>query len=120
MHGASGAAAQLAALVGVDDANRLYRLELADAGAPLSVERWAGHERLAGEFSRGNDLLVLQTIKDWLLGHIEGSDKPLGAFLARTPASENLEEAHIGMGRELFAGFRHLVGAADRGASVFG
>ena len=41
------------------------------------------------------------------------------AFLARTPASENLEEAHIGMGRELFAGFRHLVGAADRGASVF-
>lgn len=42
------------------------------------------------------------------------------AFLARTPASENLEHEHYGMGRELFAGFRHLVGAADRGASVFG
>ncbi len=41
------------------------------------------------------------------------------AFLARTPATENLEHEHFGMGRELFAGFRHLVGAADRGASVF-
>lgn len=54
-------------------------------------------ERLAGEFSRGNDLLVLQTIKDWLLGHIEGSDKPLGAFLARAvaPASAQAEAEHI-------------------------
>jgi phosphogluconate dehydratase len=41
------------------------------------------------------------------------------AFLARTPATENLEHEHFGMGRELFAGFRHLVGTADRGASVF-
>ena len=43
-------------------------------------------ERLADEFSRGNDLLVLQTIKDWLIGHIEGADKPLGAFIARAEA----------------------------------
>src|SRR5690606_16064526 len=41
------------------------------------------------------------------------------SFLARTPATENLENEHFGMGRELFAGFRQLVGAADRGASVF-
>ena len=41
------------------------------------------------------------------------------SFLARTPATENLEHEHYGMGRELFAGFRHLVGTADRGASVF-
>ncbi|HEY0920963.1 phosphogluconate dehydratase [Devosia sp.] len=41
-------------------------------------------------------------------------------FLSRTPASEDLREQHRGMGRELFAGFRALVGAADRGASVFG
>src|SRR5690606_11945372 len=41
-------------------------------------------------------------------------------FLARTPASEDLRGEHRGMGRELFAGFRSLVGAADRGASVFG
>ncbi len=41
-------------------------------------------------------------------------------FLSRTPASEDLRASHSGMGRELFAGFRALVGAADRGASVFG
>jgi phosphogluconate dehydratase len=41
-------------------------------------------------------------------------------FLSRTPATEDLRAEHHGMGRELFAGFRALVGAADRGASVFG
>jgi phosphogluconate dehydratase len=41
-------------------------------------------------------------------------------FLSRTPATEDLRPAHYGMGRELFAGFRSLVGTADRGASVFG
>ena len=41
-------------------------------------------------------------------------------FFSRTPAQEDLRPEHQGMGRELFAGFRQLVGAADRGASVFG
>ncbi|MFC3705437.1 phosphogluconate dehydratase [Devosia honganensis] len=41
-------------------------------------------------------------------------------FLARTPALEDLRPQHFGMGRELFATFRSLVGVADRGASVFG
>jgi phosphogluconate dehydratase len=41
-------------------------------------------------------------------------------FFSRTPATEDLRDSHFGMGRELFAGFRALVGAADRGASVFG
>jgi len=41
-------------------------------------------------------------------------------FFARTPATEDLRREHFGMGRELFAGFRALVGTADRGASVFG
>lgn len=41
-------------------------------------------------------------------------------FLSRTPATEDLRPQHYGMGRELFAGFRSLVGAADQGASVFG
>jgi phosphogluconate dehydratase len=41
-------------------------------------------------------------------------------FVSRTPATEDLRSQHYGMGRELFAGFRTLVGAADRGASVFG
>lgn len=40
-------------------------------------------------------------------------------FFARTPASEDQRHQHFGMGRELFAGFRSLVGVADRGASVF-
>ena len=41
-------------------------------------------------------------------------------FHSRTPATEDQRREHYGMGRELFAGFRALVGAADRGASVFG
>jgi phosphogluconate dehydratase len=41
-------------------------------------------------------------------------------FFSRTPATEDLRREHYGMGRELFAGFRSLVGAAERGASVFG
>jgi phosphogluconate dehydratase len=41
-------------------------------------------------------------------------------FFARTPAVEDLRREHFGMGRELFAGFRSLVGAADAGAGVFG
>ena len=40
-------------------------------------------------------------------------------FLARPAATEDLTDQHYGMGRELFAGFRQLVGTADRGASVF-
>ena len=40
-------------------------------------------------------------------------------FNSRTPALEDLRPQHSGMGRELFAGFRALVGPADRGASVF-
>jgi len=41
-------------------------------------------------------------------------------FFSRTPATEDLRSQHFGMGRELFAGFRSLVGVADKGASVFG
>jgi phosphogluconate dehydratase len=41
-------------------------------------------------------------------------------FFSRTPATEDLRREHFGMGRELFAGMRSLVGVADRGASVFG
>jgi phosphogluconate dehydratase len=41
-------------------------------------------------------------------------------FFSRTPATEDLRREHFGTGRELFAGFRAMVGAADHGASVFG
>ncbi|MBS3849394.1 phosphogluconate dehydratase [Devosia sp. BSSL-BM10] len=40
-------------------------------------------------------------------------------FFARTPATEDLRSQHFGMGRELFANFRAMVGVADKGASVF-
>ncbi|MDB5474197.1 MAG: phosphogluconate dehydratase, partial [Devosia sp.] len=40
-------------------------------------------------------------------------------FFSRAPATEDLRPQHFGMGRELFAGMRSLVGVADRGASVF-
>jgi phosphogluconate dehydratase len=40
-------------------------------------------------------------------------------FNARSPATEDLSDQQWGMGRELFAGMRSLVGVADRGASVF-
>jgi hemerythrin len=36
---------------------------------------------LATQADQGNDLLILQTIKDWLMGHIQHADKPLGTFL---------------------------------------
>ena len=69
MHGASGAAAQLAALVGIDDATRLYRLELEDTPAPLLVERWRGRERLSGDFQWTVDVLSTDAalpIDGWL------------------------------------------------------
>ncbi len=42
-----------------------------------------GHirERLA----QGGELVVLQTIKDWLVGHIASSDRAMGRFLAQHP-----------------------------------
>ena len=36
---------------------------------------------LAAQTDQGNDLLILHTIKDWLMSHIQHADKPLGAFL---------------------------------------
>ncbi len=38
---------------------------------------------------------------------------------ARAPATADLTSAHVGTGRELFAGFRQLVGGAAQGASIF-
>jgi hemerythrin-like metal-binding protein len=47
-----------------------------------------GHQRLIGEanylrekFIQGDELLVLQFLKDWLLPHILDMDKPLANFL---------------------------------------
>ncbi len=37
----------------------------------------------------------------------------------RKLATHDLSQAHIGMGRELFSGFRELVGGANKGATIF-
>jgi phosphogluconate dehydratase len=41
-------------------------------------------------------------------------------WAARTPATSDLSRHHHGVGRELFAGFRDRVDAAERGATVLG
>jgi diguanylate cyclase (GGDEF)-like protein/hemerythrin-like metal-binding protein/PAS domain S-box-containing protein len=38
-------------------------------------------QSITEQFSQGDELRLLQSIKDWLLGHIQHSDKPLGAYL---------------------------------------
>jgi diguanylate cyclase (GGDEF)-like protein/hemerythrin-like metal-binding protein/PAS domain S-box-containing protein len=38
-------------------------------------------QELAAQFKQGAELRLLQSIKDWLLGHIQHTDKPLGVYL---------------------------------------
>jgi hemerythrin-like metal-binding protein len=38
-------------------------------------------QRLSAQVDKGTDMLILQTIKDWLLAHIDSSDKAMGAYL---------------------------------------
>ena len=45
---------------------------------------------------------------------------PPAEWAARAPATADLSHHHAGLGRELFAGFRTHVSAADAGASVLG
>lgn len=63
---------------------------------------------------RDGDLLRLDANEGTL--QFIGDEKE---FFSRTPATEDLRREHFGTGRELFAGFRALVGTADMGASVF-
>jgi phosphogluconate dehydratase len=44
---------------------------------------------------------------------------PAAELAARAPATPDFSGHHAGIGRELFAGFRHLVTGAEAGASVF-
>ncbi len=44
---------------------------------------------------------------------------PAGELTLRPPAEADLSANGFGMGRELFAGLRHMAGRADAGASVF-
>ncbi len=45
---------------------------------------------------------------------------PATELVLRPQAAADLSENEFGFGRELFAGFRHLAGRADQGASAFG
>ncbi len=45
---------------------------------------------------------------------------PATELVLRPQAGADLSENEFGFGRELFAGFRHLAGRADQGASAFG
>ncbi len=72
-------------------------------------------------------------LDDGLLGRIRDGDlvtidaaagildvEPAGEPLEdRAPESPDLSASHRGMGRDLFAAFRHQVGRAEEGASIF-
>ena len=62
---------------------------MSEYGYPENAQHDQEHARLMDEIIRitadiheGTDLLALQTIKDWLVSHIEHADKPLGTYLA--------------------------------------
>jgi diguanylate cyclase (GGDEF)-like protein/hemerythrin-like metal-binding protein/PAS domain S-box-containing protein len=44
-------------------------------------------QAIAGQFNPGVELEILQSIKDWLMGHIQQADKPLGAYLTSRDVS---------------------------------
>jgi diguanylate cyclase (GGDEF)-like protein/hemerythrin-like metal-binding protein/PAS domain S-box-containing protein len=44
-------------------------------------------QEITAEFTQGAELRLLQSIKDWLLGHIQHADKPLGAYLTSRDTS---------------------------------
>jgi diguanylate cyclase (GGDEF)-like protein/PAS domain S-box-containing protein/hemerythrin-like metal-binding protein len=61
---------------------------MADYGYPEKSKHEAEHEQLLNQakifkeqFEQGRELLVMQSVKDWLLDHIGYSDKKLGFFL---------------------------------------
>ena len=109
-----------------------------DAGVPVTVfdslAASLGHGSMVRVASRmrGADasleeiLAAIAKIRDGDIIRVDAEAGTLAVigdereFLSRTPATEDLRREHHGMGRELFAGFRAMVGAADRGASVFG
>jgi diguanylate cyclase (GGDEF)-like protein/hemerythrin-like metal-binding protein len=69
----------------LDTENRL----MAEVNYPARAAHEQAHAALLDELvqlkaslSSGGELLVLQTLKDWLLNHIEQADRPLGAFVA--------------------------------------
>jgi phosphogluconate dehydratase len=64
---------------------------------------------------RNGDIVRLDAVAGTL--EVKIDDATLNA---RECASIDNASHHVGLGRELFANFRHAVGTADRGASIFG
>jgi phosphogluconate dehydratase len=63
---------------------------------------------------RSGDMIRLDAVSGTLEVLVDPAE-----FAARPAAVADLSANEFGLGRELFAPFRHLVGAADEGASVF-
>ncbi|TSD88803.1 phosphogluconate dehydratase [Mycobacterium sp. KBS0706] len=64
---------------------------------------------------RDGDILRL----DAVTGRLEIRDIDAEEWAAREDATADLAPSHVGVGRELFAAFRHAAGRADTGASIF-
>lgn len=64
---------------------------------------------------REGDVIRLDADKGELMALVDDSE-----WQSREMASYDLEDYRYGMGRELFAGFRSLVGGAEQGAATFG
>jgi phosphogluconate dehydratase len=64
---------------------------------------------------KDGDVIRLDAIKGTLKVLVDAKE-----FAARVPVKIDLSTNEQGVGRELFKSFRHLVGAADHGASIFG
>ena len=64
---------------------------------------------------RDGDIIRLDVSKGTLKVLVDAKE-----FAARPLAQKNLSANQLGVGRELFASFRQLVGAADQGATIFG
>jgi phosphogluconate dehydratase len=62
---------------------------------------------------RDGDMICLNAVTGELNVLMDSAE-----FAARSPSINSSDSHHHGMGRELFANFRHLVSAADEGASV--
>ncbi len=63
---------------------------------------------------RDGDIIRIDIAK----GRLDFIGDPI-EFAARPLAHQDLSKNEVGVGRELFQGFRHLVGPADHGASIF-
>lgn len=65
-----------------------YRYPAQEAHAREHERLVSEVQRLVGQLHHGSELLILQAIKDWLLNHIRGDDKYLGAYLAQQEAAQ--------------------------------